>query len=102
MGSGITISHIETVECLYWQELAECEKSDHDYDDAEESRYCRYRGLILDVSDFTRIDPLSPLYGMWDGIYHTTYDSGFLIRLAGDEKAVIGSFFPGQHNRGNK
>ena len=98
-------------ELLAYSELTPKEQEWFDYIPEEEQwspRFARYRGNVLDISDFQVINvapvfhpfgvnvaPESPL-AKWHGVASDSYWSGIVARYSDDyESVVIGSYYDG-------
>ena len=81
---------------VYGYELSERELADFDYIDPEElptHNFIRYRGTVIDPSEFMRITDTMMLHAdnadrdlmaEWDGYMSDSYFSGLLIRYSDD------------------
>jgi hypothetical protein len=82
-----TVSHIETVDIVSWDELTESERSDFDYRETEDEResFCgfRYRGDCYDMSEFGDTPPIG-----WDALATDTFFSGVVYRQKDGELEV--------------
>jgi hypothetical protein len=76
---------------LYWDELTNKEKSEYDFDGAEESTYFRYRGWAYTLEDFMVLrhdDPGMPFKG-WDAYRGDSFFSGVVIKMSDCGEAVM-------------
>jgi hypothetical protein len=88
----ITNNHPRNI--LYWYELTDAEKKEHDYlnDDYKDgAQFVRYRGYCYYLSDFERINPGFPtsVIHKWHGFCADSYFSGILVRYTEDYEQVV-------------
>ena len=78
----------------YGYELSEAEKADFDYiDDIDAHDFIRYKGRVLDPSEFVATDPNGE-FAEWTGSHSETFYSGLLIKYTDDHQQVImGSYY---------
>ena len=78
----------------YGYELSEAEKADFDYiDDIDAHDFVRYKGRVLDPSEFVATDP-NGNFAEWAGYHSETFYSGLLIKYTNDHQQVImGSYY---------
>ena len=71
----------------YGYELSNRERADFDYIDPEEfdtHDFIRYRGQVLDLSNFMRVESHGYLAADWDGILADSFFSGIVVKLGDD------------------
>ena len=68
---------------ITWDELTDSERSDFDWDGAEEDLFFRYRGTAYCLSDFL-VAPFDLRERGWDGFSADTMFSGVAIKTNGD------------------
>jgi hypothetical protein len=85
---------------LYWHELTDAERREHDYLDTEDKQqdatFVRYRDWCYYLNDFMRINPGFPteIISRWEGYHGETYFSGILVRYVEHcERVVMARYY---------
>jgi hypothetical protein len=95
------ISNYHRRELLYWEQLTEAEREEHDWYDPDTDSYefFHYKDWTYCIADFTTSHPDLKALG-WDGQHNDTYFSGILIKYPvedyGDidtEHIIVGWFY---------
>lgn len=79
---------------IYGYQLTDKQKQDFDYiDDIDNHDFVMYKGNVLDVNEFMRVDNNSEHFKDWDGYSSDSFFSGTLIKYCDDTDYVIMGWF---------
>jgi hypothetical protein len=94
----ITTNHVPRDVIDAW-ELSPAERAEFDYidwpaveDGRESASFIRYRGDLVDLGEFMRVEGAAPLDG-WDGYSSDSFFSGLVVRFVDDgERVIVGRY----------
>ena len=103
------ITNNHTRDLLYWHDLTDAEKQDHDWipdDGQQDYQFFRYRGTIYCTAVFMSLhntfytcNATREAFPGWDGYLSDTFFSGILVRYPVDEFGdsqdgiIVGTFY---------
>ena len=73
-------------EIVYYCELTDTERSEFDWNGADECHFVRYKGNVVCISEFMRTNGHFP---GWDGYESDSFFSGLLVKYSDDTDFVV-------------
>lgn len=78
---------------VYGYELTDKQKQDFDYiEDIDSHDFVIYKGNVLDLSEFMRIDTIEHFNG-WHGYSSDSFFSGTLVKYCDNDSVIMGWFY---------